>query len=73
MQRKKWTEFFSLIQTAIWKAESSLLGSKVNIPEFSLNIMERAPYFVHVTTSSALIGKSKPMPWMLQASKLRKN
>lgn len=65
MQRKEWTELFSLIQAVAWKGEASLVGNKENIPEFSLNVIENIPYFVHVINSSALIRKSKPMPWML--------
>lgn len=40
MQRKERTELFSLGQTVVWKAEASLLGSKGDTPEFSLNIIE---------------------------------
>lgn len=65
MQRKEWTELLSLIQAVAWKGEASLVGNKANIPEISLNVIESVPYFVHVITSSAVIGKSKPMPWML--------
>lgn len=72
MQGKEWAELFYLIQAAVWKAEASLLGSKGNIPEFSLNIRDRVPYFTNVITSSALTGKGKPMPWMLQVRKFRK-
>ena len=42
MQRKEWTELFSLIQAVAWKGEASLVGNKENIPEFSLNVIEHS-------------------------------
>lgn len=36
MQKREWNGIFSLIQSVVWKAKSSLLGSKGNIPEFPL-------------------------------------
>ena len=68
MQRKEWTELFSLIQPVAWKAKASLVGNKGNIPEFSLNVIESVPYFVCVITSSALIDRRRqwhPTPVLL--------
>lgn len=41
MQRKEWNGIFSLIQAVVWKAKSSLLGRKGNIPELPLNTWKK--------------------------------
>lgn len=71
-QRKDWTELFSVTRAALMEGWLFPVGQPGELSWIFSDYHQETPYFVHVTTSSAFIGKSKPIPSMLQVKKHRK-